>query len=171
MNNLYKYQIDCESAMNTLLDHLKETEPVFTIEDVLEAFKSLDSNEHYRHLISALKHNSEARNNIHELLDKACACDLLVEYEGKYIAIDWTDSLEEMVHKKDKHKWLNPLYALLGIDYTVVAKAYGYSKIRTKSHEMVARIKASNTVLEHIANCIEKGKVNSSLEFDIKVKF
>lgn len=165
---MYKYQIDCEVAMNELLNHLQDTEPVFNRADVFDAFEEAGE-DYLPHLMSALKHNACA--TIEELLDKAVACDFLIEYKGEYIAIDWTDNELEMLNKLDKHKWLAPVYEYLGISYTVVIKTTGYHHIRTKTHETIARLKASGKVIAHLENVMEKGQTNSTLEFRIETKF
>lgn len=164
---MYQYQIDCESAMNNIFSHLAEQNPVFDRSDIFNAFEEAGS-DYEPHLRSALKYNACA--TIEELLDKACACDMLIEFNGEYIAIDWTDSEEHILSKVEKHKWLKPIYAYLGIDYTLVVQASGYHLVRTKSHEMIARIKASGVLLKHITKMIEKGKTNSILEFRIETK-
>ncbi len=164
---MFKYQLDCEQAMNTLLAYLRDEEPVFTRKDVFDAFEGCegDLQAHFR---KALRNNN--CSDIHELLDAACACDMLIEYEGTYVAIDWTDSLEQMIPKKQKHAWLKPVYEYLGIEYTVVCKATRYHHVKTKTHEMIARVKASGAVLDHIKSMIEKGKTNSTLEIVIQTK-
>ena len=164
---MYKYQIDCENAMNVLLEQLKANDIRFDRLDIIEAFESCDEDSIKHHLLSARKHN--ICNTLDKLLDYACACDLLIEYKDNYIAVDWTDNEVEIINKVNKHKWLAPIYNYLGIKYTLVIKAEGYLSIKNRSQEMVARLKASGDVLNKIDKMITKEDYNSSLILKIKV--
>ena len=166
---MYEYKIDCEVAMNKLLAHLKYQDILpFDRLNIAEAFQSLgkDDNVYLEHYHAAKKYNSF--KTVDEMLDYACACDMLVEYKNSYIAIDWTDNEMEIANKVNKHKWLRPIYAQLGISCTLVIKARGYLNIKTRTDEMVARLNASRDVLSKIDGMLNKEITNDSLVITIK---
>lgn len=165
---MIEYKVDCEVAMSKLVSHLREDEPAFTRADVFDAFENCDG-DLQAHLRKALKYNVCA--DIHELLDKACACDMLVEYNGHYIAVDWTDSLENILPKQEKQKWLTPVYKYLGIEYSVVCKVTKYHLVNSKTKELIARANITKQMFEHFEYVINKGKANSKLELEVKVTF
>lgn len=168
---MYEYQIDCESAMNKLIAQLEEKDPVFNWQDIFDAFQEANKEDtsYLPHLMSAIKHNQP--KTVRDLLDYACACDMLIFYKGSYIAVDWTDNDSQIISKVDKHTWLKPIYEYLGIEYTLVVKATGYIKIKTKSQEMIAKLKASSEVMEKIDKMVAKQIYNSSLTIKIKTSF
>lgn len=160
-----------EQAMNDLLGHLEDKDPVFTRQDVFDAFEEADKDDpHYgRHIYSALKYNT--CGNIQLLLDAACACDMLIEFHGEYIAIDWTDNPDALDSKVQKHRWLKPVYEYLGITRTLAVHIHGHRMIRNKSHEMVARLKASGELLAKIEEMQDKDTINTKLSIRIKTSF
>ena len=168
---MYQYQIDCESAMNNLLSHLEDNEPVFNKKDIFEAFEQANKEDptYLPHLLSAHKYND--CSTVEKLLDYACACDLLIEYKGYYVAIDWTDNDLAIDDKYNKHKWLAPIYKYLAIEYTLVVKATRYSIIRNKTQETIARCNATKTLFAKLDSMINSGKTNGKLEFSIKTSF
>ena len=165
--DLFKFKIDCETAMNELLDHLERSDSISkkAIYNAFNEISKIDST-YSDHLTSAHIYNDI--NNVRDLLDYACACDFLMEFNGNFVAIDWTDNSSEIINKVDKHKWLKPLYEIIDIKYTLVVKANGYLNIRNNHKGMMAKFNTSGVILKKLDAMHKKKEYNSSLEFTVK---
>lgn len=165
--NVFQINDNCERAMNTLLEELREETPAFEWEDIFDAFDEADKEDYVygKHLMTALKYNSVS--TVKDLLDVACACDFLIEHKGEYIAIDWTSNESAIEDKVYKHIFLKPIYEYLGIEKTLVVRARKCFQVRTKQDFINAKANAVNAILSKIDKMSLNNEVNSKLTITI----